>query len=74
MPCPRGVNIPRAFRTWNVWSMYNKGESFINQYKNGIKETGSPLNCIACGKCEKLCPQKISIIEDLKKVAKDFQL
>ena len=74
MPCPNGVNIPLAFRTWNSWSMYNKNPWTVSQYKNNIREEGSPLNCIDCGKCENLCPQKISIREDLKKVAKDFEL
>ena len=74
MPCPKGVNIPRAFRTWNEWAMYNKGENFIKQYKNSIKEQGSPLDCIECGKCEKQCPQKINIRNDLKIVSKDFDL
>ena len=74
MPCPKGVNIPLAFRTWNSWSMYNKNPWTVSQYKNNIREEGSPLNCIDCGKCENLCPQKISIREDLKKVAKDFEL
>jgi predicted aldo/keto reductase-like oxidoreductase len=74
MPCPKGVNIPLAFRTWNSWSMYNKNPWTVSQYKNNIKEEGSPLNCIDCGKCENLCPQKINIREDLKKVAKDFEL
>ena len=74
MPCPKGVNIPRAFRFWNEWSMYNKGEDFIKQYKNSIKEQGSPLNCIDCGKCETQCPQKINIRKDLKLVAKEFNL
>ena len=74
MPCPKDVNIPKAFRFWNTMSMYNKGEDFIMQYKNSIKESGSPLNCIECGKCEKLCPQKINIRKDLKLVIKDFNL
>ena len=29
-------------------------------------------NCIKCGKCETVCPQKLSIREDLKKVGEVF--
>ena len=28
--------------------------------------------CIQCGKCERQCPQKLSIREDLKKVQTDL--
>ena len=29
-------------------------------------------NCIKCGKCEKLCPQKLQIRRDLEKVQEDL--
>ena len=31
-----------------------------------------PMTCIQCGKCEKACPQKLAIREDLKKVQEDL--
>ena len=74
MPCPMKVNIPMAFRYWNNWSMYGKDDKYLNYYKNNVKEEGSPINCIECGKCEKLCPQHIQIRKNLKEVISDFKM
>lgn len=74
MPCPMKVNIPMTFRYWNNWSMYGKDDRYLNYYKNNVKEEGSPINCIECGKCEKLCPQHIQIRKNLKEVISDFKM
>ncbi len=69
MPCPAGVNIPRNFTIWNNYSMYeNKGEAKWQFSEMNEKEHAK--NCIKCGKCEKVCPQGISIRNDLEEVAK----
>ncbi len=66
MPCPNGVNIPWNFRIWNEASMYSK-DNLKWEYDNQ-DEKMKANNCVGCGKCEKMCPQHISIREDLKKV------
>ena len=35
-------------------------------------EAHQPKNCIKCGKCEKLCPQKLPIREDLARAQEDL--
>ena len=72
MPCPMGVNIPGCFSAWNTYHMYRNYKMVSGQWENSIGEKGQPKNCIECGKCEKACPQKLPIREDLKKVQKDF--
>lgn len=69
MPCPVGVDIPGIFNCWNV--MYTESKAA------GIKEffmtvglslkPGFATQCVGCGKCEKVCPQKIPIRELLPK-------
>ncbi|MCX7841470.1 MAG: aldo/keto reductase [Clostridia bacterium] len=70
MPCPQGVNIPHIFRMMNYYKIYN-----IYEYsKNGYAEIGTSEwlpgkradACNQCGQCEKKCPQKIKIREQLK--------
>lgn len=68
MPCPFGVNIPDNFKIWNSYGIYvNKGEA-IWRWKNDIEEKEKAKNCVSCGKCEKVCPQKIQIRNDLAKL------
>lgn len=66
LPCPKSVNIP------GVFSRYNDGMAFQNfdQPKRSYMFLGrngqDATNCVACGACEKKCPQHIDIINQLK--------
>ncbi len=68
MPCPKGVDIPGAFRCYNA--MYTESKSagrFQYAQTVGLTEKPSfPSQCVGCGKCEKHCPQEIPIREKLK--------
>lgn len=72
MPCPAGVNIPGNFSVWNRYGIYaNEGDALWHY--NDLDEETQAHNCIKCGKCEKACPQKLSIRDDLDKVACTFK-
>ncbi len=71
-PCPRGVDIPLAFRCYNEMYMENKWSGRFEYAQTvGLREDPSfPSQCVACGKCESHCPQHIHIIEELKNADK----
>ena len=72
MPCPRGVDIPGAFRCYNEMYMEKKSVG-RNEYLQTVslrKEAPFPSQCVACGRCEQHCPQHIAIIEELKNADK----
>lgn len=73
MPCPAGVNIPGCFQVWNTYHMYQNYHIVKERWENNIGEKAQAKNCIQCGKCEQLCPQKLSIREDLVKVQADLE-
>jgi predicted aldo/keto reductase-like oxidoreductase len=76
MPCPQEINIPGCFSAYNI--------SFSAGLYKGVKLYGQSIGftsknmhnasrCIACGKCEKHCPQNIAIRENLKLVKKRLE-
>ncbi len=68
MPCPQGVDIPSAFRSYNAMYVEGKREGRHEFFQTvGLrKDPAFPSQCVGCGRCEKHCPQHISIIEELK--------
>jgi len=76
MPCPSGVNIPGNFGYFNDYFMFDSPKARDNTvkfYHYFIKPDASPSACVECGQCEEKCPQKISIIEELKRVGELFK-
>lgn len=72
MPCPAGVDIPGCFNVWNNYHVYRNYDSVKWKWEEEISGRHQAKNCIKCGKCEKVCPQKISIRQDLEKVQADL--
>ena len=76
MPCPRGVNIPGCFASYNT--------SFALGYVEGMKQfvtstaltserSSSPSLCVKCGKCESHCPQHLPIMQSLGQVRRRME-
>lgn len=74
MPCPAGVNIPGSFGVWNEYHIYGNVADTTWCWTKEIPEEAKPKNCIKCGKCERVCPQKIHIREDLVKVQQELDV
>ena len=66
VPCPGGVEIPRVFRIWNDYGMYNNAGAAKWQYQHEMKPEARADNCLECGVCETACPQGMPIREHLK--------
>ena len=68
MPCPKGVDIPGAFRCYNAMSIESKqqGRREYIQTAGLTKIPAFATQCVGCGKCEQHCPQNIPIREKLK--------
>ncbi|MDR0822927.1 MAG: aldo/keto reductase [Endomicrobium sp.] len=72
MPCPKGVQIPDIFKTYNN---YKISESRIDAiyYQKTLMDLGKGADqCISCGQCKKKCPQTLDIPTKLKEAHECF--
>jgi len=66
-PCPSGVDIPGVFSIYNNAQMYGDIQRYRQSYNQFMDAAKRADRCVACGKCETVCPQQIEIIDWLKK-------
>lgn len=75
LPCPKGVGIPYNFVVYNNYKTGSPFEEEKKRYNEWVPMFGQKASaCVACHKCEEICPQHINIVERLKKVAETFEV
>ncbi|CCX38531.1 aldo/keto reductase [Clostridium sp. CAG:1013] len=67
--CPQGIVIPSLFSAMNTNLIYGNLERAKGNYGFATRGKGKASDCIQCGQCESVCPQHISIIQELEKIA-----
>lgn len=73
IPCPEGVNIPEVISLYNEYFMKDKDDAIKTKYWEHITPESQAKRCARCGKCEELCPQKLTIREVLNRAAWIFE-
>lgn len=75
--CPRKIAIPQYFSIYNEdmrEHLEEKGWTInFTNYANLTKKFGKASDCIGCGRCERVCPQHLTIINYLKEVAAHYE-
>ena len=75
--CPMNICIPEYFYIYNEdmrEQLDQKGWTInFTNYELFAREHGKASECIQCGQCEGVCPQHLSIIDYLKKVAEHYE-
>ncbi len=67
--CPKKISIPDVFRTINTLRRYPDDWRSKNFYSGLVQRSGRASDCIACGQCERVCPQHLPIIDLMKEAA-----
>ncbi|MBR4879591.1 MAG: aldo/keto reductase [Clostridia bacterium] len=75
MPCPKKVDIPGTFASYNKIYTENKLKASLEYIVCTLlrKDITPASNCIGCGKCEMHCPQHIKIRDELKNAQKELE-
>ena len=67
--CPQQIPIPDIFAARNQQLVWGKLQEGKQAYSELLQKGNGADACVKCGRCERACPQKIQIIEELKKSA-----
>lgn len=74
--CPKHIVIPKYFSLYNLEKQECEEKGWTPQgeyYGRLTQEFGKASDCVACGQCEKACPQHLPVIQYLKQVAECFE-
>lgn len=70
-PCPAGIDIPHIFNMYTYHNVYGLTDHAKSELARYVRDGHATLkDCKNCGVCEKKCPQKLKIREELAKVEK----
>lgn len=70
--CPKKILIPDLFETYNRKLQFQDA-SAPDKYQQLTATSGLASACIACGRCEKICPQQLPIIKHLADITNVFE-
>jgi predicted aldo/keto reductase-like oxidoreductase len=73
LPCPEGVNITEIISLYNEFYMKNMNDEVKNKYWEHITPESQAKRCIACGRCQELCPQQLPINDIIRRAAWIFE-
>jgi len=70
--CPQNIDIPALLNCLNNKKLHQDWLSNV-YYGVHTEKGGKASDCINCGKCEKICPQRLPVQSYLKEAAKVFE-
>ncbi len=65
--CPENIPISSIFKIFNEYIVYNTFEVLERSYDWATTNKGKASDCTSCGNCEKICTQKINVMDELKR-------
>lgn len=70
--CPAHINIPGVFKALNNYLVYGNEAGAEGNYAWETSMGGKASDCIECGQCTDICPQRIGPMEELKTAVQVF--
>ena len=73
LPCAEGVNITEIISLYNEFYVKNMDDEVKAKYQKNITPETRAKRCVACGKCQELCPQQLPIPDIIRRAAWIFE-
>lgn len=67
--CPMSIPIPDVFSAMNKQLIFGQLDLAKQDYARETRGGGKASDCVQCGQCEGACPQRLAIIDSLKRCA-----
>ena len=71
--CPAGISIPMIIKALNTMLIFDNIDAARGNYGWASVWGAKASACVACGNCETVCPQHISIIKEMQQAASLFE-
>ncbi len=72
--CPKKIPIPQYIKLYNEITRYPGDDwKIIPTYHQMVLSASKASDCISCHSCEKHCPQKLTIADHMKTIARKFE-
>lgn len=73
--CPRHIPIPEIFSAMNLRLGNGQAEEARAAYDRAVSAPGAgrASDCVACGQCERACPQHLEVIDHLRRCTAFFE-
>ena len=70
--CPAHINIPGVFKALNNYLIYDNRSGAERSYAWETRNGGCASDCLHCGQCDDICPQRIGPMKELETAVQVF--
>lgn len=69
-PCPQGIDVAAVTKFLNLTKAQNSVPETVREHYAALRHHAG--ECVKCGACEKRCPFKVTVIQNMQEAAKVF--
>lgn len=69
-PCPQGIDVAAVTKFLNLTKAQNSVPETVREYYAALRHHAG--ECVKCGACEKRCPFKVTVIQNMQEAVKVF--
>ena len=69
-PCPQGIDVAAVTKFLNLTKAQNSVPETVREHYAALRHHAG--ECVKCGACEKRCPFKVTVIQNMQEAVKVF--